>query len=531
MKRILFLLLIVVCVIAALWWVLHVPYRADALYRVMPVDTVLISVHRDLAGRWEDLASNPIALNLMTASGLDPQAVRKLSDSPLFQLAVRRYAGREVMWGHLPAIGGGMRSPAWTFASWLGGRSQITRWIMSMNLIRGFQKLRLPSGIVCWQLEEGSLPEPFRLYLTFGEGVVIGCMSEDVENLQYVMDAYEGRIPSLATAGARLLAATSCTDPSARDFGWVNLSAMPSRPEWTPALLRYEFSQIDPSGLGGRICVAEAMVEPESLREELDLKTVERLLGEHPMVVLAGQMTAAISLLEATTPRAWSRLLEDLLRTRGGGPVISGLLGDDDSGRYLGIKVPTLLLATRVADADGALQDMRKLVDLANTYFRLGWVPREVPGTPCRLFGIDSAVKEGFFELGLDERPAYAVCGNWLVIASNLKGLKKIVRRMDPGSASPAPPGKAWRQGLQDSEAVAYSWMDLEQAAGSLRTFLKFYSLKVLLSNPSESAELRHTLSVISAWLDALAPMGDGQLWLRGEEDGTQVEFLLGEAS
>ena len=76
LRPILFYTLLLAAVSGAIAWMLHVPPRPERAYRTAPAQAIWISRHRNLAGRWREMARNPLLRQAAGLFGADPVAVR-----------------------------------------------------------------------------------------------------------------------------------------------------------------------------------------------------------------------------------------------------------------------------------------------------------------------------------------------------------------------------------------------------------------------------------------------------------------------
>jgi len=74
---------------AMFFWVTHVPYRPDRLFRAIPANSAWISVHDGLAARWAGLSGNPLIMTVLNACGIDLETQAMLAADKDFQSWLR----------------------------------------------------------------------------------------------------------------------------------------------------------------------------------------------------------------------------------------------------------------------------------------------------------------------------------------------------------------------------------------------------------------------------------------------------------
>ena len=128
--------------------------------------------------------------------------------------------------------------------------------------------------------------------------------------------------------------------------------------------------------------------------------------------------------------------------------------------------------------------------------------------------------------LTLDERPAYAVVGKWLLFSSNLEALRKVAAFANRGGALAGTP--VWARSMNETPAPAYGWIDLARGGKNLRLAVTTYSLKLLLEDPRGTYRVRQQLNDAMAWIDALMPLLICRFWVRSDGVMMEGKFRMG---
>ena len=64
------------------WWALTVPRDLALLDRAIPANATFVSVHEDIASRWDEWARSPLTTALFHSIGLSTGDVRSVVDDP-----------------------------------------------------------------------------------------------------------------------------------------------------------------------------------------------------------------------------------------------------------------------------------------------------------------------------------------------------------------------------------------------------------------------------------------------------------------
>lgn len=504
-------------------WIFFVPYRPGVLYRAIPNYATVVSTHVEPAARWDELSRNPLMGALFPSDGGGASIAVRLAKDPKARRWMEWIAPREVVAAYLPSRVFG-EGPAWVFASWLGGRSQVLRWLYGVLPHTGAVAHPLPAGGRYWTFASGDYTAGRVVSFAFLEGMVVGAVADSPRPLLALVETFEGRFPSVARRNVNAQNDMGCREVAATDFGWLRLPDQPG----LPAEAWYSFAGVDNGQLKGTLCVDQALVAPAALKQQLDLRWLENVVGDAPLAFLAAEPLAVSSLLGAMTQPVWTGVFADTVLEQGIGSVALTVLGDDWHGRYMNIKVPTMLLCVRVKDPIAALEKVKKSLDRLNAQYQWGLIPREVSVAGDPVFAIEATAGDRSDQVSLNERMAYTVVDEWLLVASNLEQLTRLVARHREDARREAGTPTRWMAALEGDAPAAVLWLDLARSGTGLRALLKIYSLKLLVTEGQHSQPLRQRLNLLAAWTTALEPMKECRLALEGDDTTTQLQFVLG---
>lgn len=498
---------------ALVWWTLYVPYKPASLYRVIPAQSTVLSAHHDLAGRWDDIAGNPAGQSLFQSLGLDAEELPNLGKDPEFRKWLRILASDELVFAYVPSLGADLE-PAWVFASWLGAGSHRLRWLLGVVKVPGIQKVFDQAGHHVWVVQPGLLKGGEVISFSLVEGMVIGSVSRSVTTTAQLLNCFDGRYPSL---GGR---AEMQAPPRAAgaDRGWFKpgrggiYTAL--RAQWTIPLIK-------PDGLRAELTWPEAFLGAAQTGASLDLAGLRAALGPWPLAYAVVDHSLAEGVLKTQWTNGLGTVLGDLVATYPGDMALCMLAGDL-SGRFKGLKLPTVIAALELEDPQAFQQALPGRFDAWNARHRWGLVPREIKTRGGEVYAVESTADTLYARLAPEETVAYAITGNWLLVASNLEGFTNLMSR-----SVPAPQADILATAATAAAPLA-GQINLVDGAKALRVALTAYGVKLAMENPRGSQPMRQRLNEAKAWIDAMAPLQTLRFEARPDDDQTRILLEAG---
>ena len=187
-----------------------------------------------------------------------------------------------------------------------------------------------------------------------------------------------------------------------------------------------------------------------------------------------------------------------------------------------GLRVPTLLLATPAPDAADAHAAIQRVLDASNARYKAAFILNPVSSPAGTSYVLASAGgNEWVDELAPADRPAYAVLDGWLLAASNLAALQKVVTQA-PVDAMPE-----WAEALAGPGALT-AWVDLARSGKVARDAIATWSMVQMFLNGGNSQAIREQLNNARAWIDAFAPLAHARLALGRRQNQTTLTLDLG---
>ena len=518
-RRPLFWVILAAFVILAVWWVFTLPYQPERLYRAVPSMASFVSDHHHVARRWRDMAANPCVRSLLGGAGVTPAQIDQVMQDPAIERLVQAVAPRHTMVAYVPAYG--LTAPSWVVASWIGWRAQLLRWGWLDGQLAGFQKDRLADGTRAWILQRRVGAQHLRVSLSVVDGVLLVCVGRDPTGVRRSVARLRRGVPM--TAG---LQAWLREERPADDRGWVrwlHRGAAGRR----YVVMHYALTNVDAGAVRGWVDLpgeVPALGAPWSVTAAVRESSVGRLLGKAPDTLVVAPVAEVLPWLgsggaegQVTVPGLLSGLV------RADGPLVAALCGGDYSGRVMGLRVPSLLVAARARDAASVLDAVTDAVDRLNA--QEGWtmLARRIETDARTLVVLESAQEDMYSSLGEHERLVFTEEDGWLVFATNIDALERVLQ-----DAPAAGDALRWQVAMGAGEGTGYAWSDLAESGKAVRNALAVYSLALAVGDSSGSAPTRKTLDEIREWIVSLQALGTGTAWAERNDDQWQIRFSFG---
>lgn len=528
-------LLALAALAAGAWWAFHFPYDPQAIYRAIPARAAAVLHAPDLPDRWESLVANPIVASALRTAGTEPDDALWLVRDPETRAWFERLAGRDAILAWLPAQEG--RPPALAAAAWLGGDASWLRQELLLFKLPDFQRMSkaFPDRAV-WRVKGLDLPRGWVLTLTFGDGVLLACLSPNPYGIGELLAAHDANTPRLldAPVGFDAFAAdnnAALASPDAPLRLWVRDDwPAPASPDIIPipdlagSAATAPSAAIPPGRTLDILALDAARIDLRATARDLadwldpdpppaDFASLGRLLRDTPCATLLLRRSLLRQSLRQTWLRGDVRHGVRMALEIAGDPVAVALLDGDHSGRLAfglmrklglsGLKVPTLLAATPAPDPAAARAAVGRILDSCNARYRGAFVfrPKTLPdGTEiCTLQS--AGENEWVDELAPADRPAWAIRDGWLLVASNRAALEKLLTAPSAPPTSPLPP---WAN--PSTAPAARLWLDLDRTAATYAHLAAMWTMaQRFLGVPADPA-LQRILDDIRAWLDAFRP-------------------------
>ena len=358
---------------------------------------------------------------------------------------------------------------------------------------------------------------------------MLACISEDPIGVRSLLEAaenypYRRTVADLERpAMARQLLAGS---PLLRHWGWFEANHQPVVYQLD---LKPESLNLDMHGLA-KLPQAVSLTEAQGTGSAMDfigktsdlalllpLSWVSMLIPDDPaLLVVKTIRELAVPDGAPTNALAFLALLDQDHNGRIRGPINKNLRG-----LIKGVKAPTLLLGLQVQSDEEADKRIGQMLEKINSQYGMELTagPFE-PESGLRMTLIQDSRKSFYGSFEPEERVAYAVRGNWLLIASNGTILKNLL-------SQPTSTGKNdWR--LAD-RSTASAWANLNGIGQTLKNAAGVGKLVTLIDSSSGSQTLREKLDQAGTAAAVLRELGQANLTVRSSDTGFQLKLVIGQ--
>jgi|GEM_PF-6021562 len=528
---------------ACLFWVIWTPRDSMAVFRCIPADVAVVTVHDNLADRW-DSVRNSAVFEAVVAS--DTGAVAQLDAAfadPGFSKWFNRLAARRTVIAWSP--GGGGRRSAWYFASSIGGISRGMRLMAEARLARDLKPGSECRGDRVWNLSAKELGRGRRLSIILEDGFLMGCISADSNGVARMANAYNSRkvgqdrlpVGSIVSLEARS-GVSALWEGTAPDRGWLNFANL-------PASYGLEIDENSERGCAGRFWTGDFTGAGLPVFRQADFDELACIVGSAPQAMCIAPIRSVAFGVEYVRSPAWLRDVTDLMETASGdstnGSFFACLLGAEYSGRLKsvippdfadvltnGIAVPVVLCGVKVVDVDKAAELCSALPAKLNKFQKMNLFMEQGNVNGCKTLVFRSAVTNDYGKLAAGECFALAVCGNWLLGSSNADTLGKILERRQNTSPGRSVIPPEWQKTLPREGASYHVWADL--AAGGLSVQNGIALWKMSLGEGVSARRLKESLVEAMSWAERIGKLkllvADGG---KAEAGGIEVRFRIGE--
>ncbi len=518
---------LLIVVTGYLFWM---PYDPTALYRAIPANATLISSHHNLAQRWSQLSTNiwlvPFNDNA-EISGQFPQSNTLVSISRLMRLA-----RHETLLAYLPATGGAGQ-PTWMAASWIGGWSPCVRWALFLGRWTGGQwpgikNLGVFGGRTMWGLQK-PWADGRQLSFACGDGVFMACLSPNPSAILYALMAYDKLTPSMQ-AISKLRTTLRTTAPDIAWYQW------PESTGTEPFTLTGELNQLDDQGLSATIRLQPNPCRQARLADSMNITAVEQALGNLPaLVTMLPLTTLQDGLRPAKTNSTWiqeiSRILaSDWIQQNTNGLVLALFTGEYGGGygrKPLRMSVPTLMAFIRVRQPANISRMIGRELDLLNARQRLGLIQDPIPLTvgAQTIWTIEITGLLQHTALEAEDRPAYTLVGDWLIVSSQAGSLAKLMQRIQKPENTAARKPADWHNMMATTNTSGLVWLDLDTGGKTIQLALSLWGLS---RRTADTPSMPNSVKAARTLLERIRPLQSCKLWMEPDGSNAVVRVEIG---
>ena len=377
-----------------------------------------------------------------------------------------------------------------------------------------------------------------RLSFACGDGVLLACLSPDPAAIRYMLMAYDGLIPSTRA----LSELRTMPEPVSPDVVWGQWQGPANAGKFT---LTGALTRFDGQSLSATMRLRPSPYRQVQLADSIDIAAVERILGNLPALVMAIPLPTIQDRLRSTimpgegtgptaTEPAWlptiRRILQsDWIQQDTNGLVLALFTGEYGGGygrKPLRMSIPALMAFTRVKRSDNVHRMIGRELDLLNARHRLGLIQDPSPLTvgPQAIYTIEITNKPQV-ALEVEDRPAYTLVGDWLIVSSQAGSLAKLMQRFQKlGNETPLMP-ESWHGTMSAKNTSGLVWLDLDAGGKTIQLALSLWGLS------QRTAAAPSTPPVIKAartLLDRIRPLQSCTLWMEPKGSNAVVRVEIG---
>lgn len=528
LQRFSFWSILTISLLASVWWIFHVPHRPDRVFNAIPAAATVVSVHRNLAEECEAVFDNPMLLRVIRAGGIDETSLAELSTNKVVRQWIARLSTDQAVLAYVPAMGAGQK-PALVAASWIGNQSRLLRWQMAWIKTRDLIPVYLDDGnLTIWRSRTKFGKTHLRLSLALSEGLVLACISEDPLGVRTLLEAAEN-YPYRHTAASRGLPAQvrGLLTGSPRHWGWFEA-------HHEPIAFQFEFQ---PEALQLEMRGTDALSVACPLKDVAGTGPAMELIGRTSDFAALLPLEWISTFIPAEPPFLLLRTLREMADPQGTPAhalALVALLDQDHNGRIRGpinkhlralikgVKAPTLLLGLQIQGKREAGNRINQALAKLNSQYGLELTA--TPFEPENGLGITSVHdnrKSFYHSFEPEERVAYVMRGDWLIIASNGSVLKKLLSQPATGGRN------EWK--LDSSMMPAASaWANLDGVGQTLKNVAGVAKLAAMLDSSSESQPWREVLDQSGAITGVLRELKQARLTMQSVPGGFRLNLVIG---
>jgi len=504
-------------------WMFYTPYTPGRLLYAVPDRASLVTIHENIAGRYQDFLENPLTASLIHSAGITEENIQQLSENPQVDKILQALFSGECTLSYVPP-GVVTHSDAWIFTDWLGWKATIFRSALMWGHLEGIEEKGSYNTYPVYEIELPGQADSRNLAFFVVDGGIIGCISSSADTIRRIIHLYDGRKQTGPEKYERLNADLRLKQ--APDKGWFSGFGENNK------TCLFALSEISSNSLRG-ICQFETEKAFQE-KEAISLVPIQaaRFCGPLAQAFICTTPSAAIHFIGAAVPRFLRMAIEqavDLVQPK---QVFFSLFGNDYSGRYAGIKVPALVLGLGLPPEVNARFTLSQYIDFLNAIYKIGLVPEMVSVAGGGIvYVLEGTADNAYSKRPFNERIAYTLINNMLIVSTSAQTLIKLVARNGRDESQQDIPNVAWLKMIEQTKSPVTGcfWLALDRGGKALRLALTAYSLKLMQDDMQKSQAQRQQINEAKAWIDALAPMKELRVWLSSQSNTTtEITFEMG---
>ena len=514
MKRYLRWMLCALLAGLSVFWILFASGTPENLVHAHPNDATLFTVHEQIASRYPELINNPLAKSVLASAGFSPSDVEAYLKTEGHRL-IRWLLSGEITLAYKPIDDSGMPE-VWSFTDSLGYLTAPTRLLVHLGLFSGVEFWTTYNTFQIYRLKLSDTALNGFFTFCFVEEGIIGCISENPRAIYALIRHYAVRDSRLGSVYNQLH--NNPETAKAPDKGWAMTSTQPCS---------FAFTAISSNRIAGMLHVSRSSASSAHPLPELS-STALQWLGDAPVGLFSTTAETAVDIFRSLLPLPAHPFIQYFMELFSPTGVFAAILDERYFGRYLGMKLPVLVIGLELHDDFGnATNLLNRFIDELNARRQLGLILETVDTDGLTtVYSVEGTSGNFYSQLPVNERIACAVAPHLVLISNSADTLGLL---MDQKISAPLMANsKAKFTPTVATGTTARLWFDLNGGGKALRLALTAYGVKLLDAHPQDSHAVWQNINEFKAWIEAMGPMQTLQIDQQSNANSVTYRFISG---
>jgi hypothetical protein len=207
--------------------------------------------------------------------------------------------------------------------------------------------------------------------------------------------------------------------------------------------------------------------------------------------------------------------------------LFTGEYGGGYGRKPLRMSIPALMAFIRVRQPESIRRTIGRELDLINARHRLGLIQDPSPltvGTQT-IYTIEITSNNILATLEAEDRLAYTLVGDWLIVSSQAGSLAKLMQRFQKlGNETPLTP-VVWHGMMSAKNTSGLVWLDLDAGGKTVQLALSLWGLS---QRTADAPSTPLTVKAARTLLDRIRPLQSCMLWMEPEGSNVVVRVEIG---
>ena len=335
------------------FWIIFASGTPENLVYAHSNEATLFTIHKQIASRYPQLINNPLVKSVLASTGFKPSDVEAYLKTKDHRLMRWLFSG-EITLAYQPIDDSGMPE-VWSFTDSLGYLTAPTRLLVHLGLFRGVEFWTTCNTFQIYRLKLSDTALNGFFTFCFVEEGIIGCISENPRAIYDLIRRYAVRDTRLGAVYNRLR--NNPETAIAPDSGWAMTSTHPCS---------FAFTAISSNRIEGTLHVSRSSESTIRPLPEIS-STALQWLGDAPVGLLSTTTETAADIFRSLLPQPAHPFIQyfgELFSPTG---VFAAILDERYFGRYLGMKLPALVIGLELHDDTGnATNLLNRFIDELN---------------------------------------------------------------------------------------------------------------------------------------------------------------------